>query len=230
MKTNIFAKEISLFKVLSDHQSSKHSACQLREFINYLSFCKIKRPYRFDFVEADAFMIKDLSLRENLCLDLSLSNDQIANKHLDLDQLLGESSNKFLQDLYERLPMLDQMPEEIGPSARKLTALFKGLLRKSDYLFLDLPEMHVDRQVWEAFLVALQIKSQNHETKIFVHTAKEVDLSAMAGTLVIKRPGETFQTVSLLSGLRQTDLTLISGQDLESEFEHIAIPGTKRAA
>ena len=143
--------------------------CRLKHFLHFLNSQGIKRPLRFAYVEANAPLISNLSLRENIYLE-SIPNLLSETKDFQMLSFLQNSSNQHLIDFYNRIPLLNELPENVDTQTRKMAALFKALLQHSDYLLLESPERYLDDMTLKLFTNALRFQVASRAQTVLINS------------------------------------------------------------
>lgn len=170
MTTNLFLrkKEVLLF---SSHGEDA-SCCQLKNFIHCLNLFEKKRPLRFAYAEAETLMMNRLSLKENILLD-GVLNSLCMTKEFQLKRHLDKEGRPCLVELYNKIGNIELKPDEATKEAKKLASLLKTLLKPSDYIFLERPELHLSDENLNIFIAALQEQIEKTEQTIFIHSLSE---------------------------------------------------------
>lgn len=126
----------------------------LKTFLYFLKGQKSPSPIRFSFIDSEGSLLPNLSLKENISLD-SVSANVSSVKNFTLEDYLERNTNKDLVKLYNSIQLPNDLPPRVDSRTRKTAALVKGLLQKSDFLFLDSPEKYLDQETLTTFISAL---------------------------------------------------------------------------
>ena len=219
-------KDILLFKAASS-LNLRH--CQLKNFLNFLNTNKVKKPIRFAFIEKDAPLINNLSLRENIYLD-SVPNTLISSKDFQLNQYLEKSGNKYLLEIYKRLLLLDETPDKVDIVTRKLAALLKGLIQDCDYLFLDHPEEYLNEENLEIFTQALAIQTGLTGKIVFIHSDKESLWVEHVSKTVVRDENFEFLVEPTFNKALKAKFAVLENDQVDDNEGHLEISGIKKAA
>lgn len=140
----------------------------LKTFLYFLKRQRVTGPVRFSFIDSEGSLLPGLSLKENISLDCVSANVSSA-KNFTLEDYLDRNTNKDLVELYNSISLPDDKPNDVDSRTRKTAALVKGLLQKSDYIFLEGPEKYLDEDTLKIFTRAL-IKglSKNNQTLLLL--------------------------------------------------------------
>ena len=160
MKEKYIIKKEGIFLFKVSRKNKDH--CQLKDFINFLNFMKVKRPIKFAYVDTNATLLKDLTLKENIFLE-SIPNSLANSKEFQLKEFFKKKDNKHLAKLFERIDNLDSLSSEASAEIKKLTSIIKGFIQDVDYLFFESPERHLSNENLKIFIRALKyhIHGQN---------------------------------------------------------------------
>ncbi len=183
MTTSLFIrkKEILLFSSRGEHPCT----CQLKNFIHCLNLFETKRPLRFAYAEADTLMMNRLSLKENILLD-GFANSLCMSKEFQLEKHLDKEGRPCLVELYSRIGDIELKPQEVSLETRKLVSLLKTLLKPSDYIFLEKPELHLSEYNLAIFIAALKEQIEKKDQTIFIHSSDEDIWAAHVSKKIVK--------------------------------------------
>lgn len=185
MTTNLFLKKKEL--LLFSSQEEQRFCCQLKNFIHCLNLFEKQRPLRFAYAEAETLMMNHLSLKENVLLD-GVMNSLCMSKEFQLKTHLDKEGRPALVKLYSKIGNLESRPNEVSSETRKLTSLLKTLLKPSDYIFLDRPELYLSEENLQIFIEALQEQLEKTEQTIFIHSLHEEIWIPYASKKILKGP------------------------------------------
>lgn len=118
------------------------SSCQLKDFINFVKSMDFRRPIDFSYVPREGNLIPNLTLKDNLFLEaipMSLST----SKEFRFKEYLDKGENEHFFQLYQMITKLDHLPEHVDMAEQKILCILKALLKKSEFLFLEDPELHL---------------------------------------------------------------------------------------
>lgn len=183
MTTNLFLrkKEVLLFCSHGEYES----CCQLKNFIHCLNLFDKRRPLHFAYAEAETLMMNRLSLKENILLD-GVLNSLCMTKEFQLERHLDKEGRPCLVELYNKIGNIDLLPDEATKEAKKLASLLKTLLRPSDYIFLESPELYLSQTNLDVFIAALQEQIEKTEQTIFIHSLNEEIWAPYASKKILK--------------------------------------------
>ncbi len=145
-------------------------------FLQFLQWQRVKKPIRFSLVEKDARSLGRLSPKEDLFFH-TLSTD-FQDGEEAFKNILRSYGNIYLDQLYKAFSSLDRMwPETLSKSQQeieKLASIIKGFLQKSDYLFLEKPEVHLNKRHVSLLIKAALAQENLRPTKtIFVVSSEK---------------------------------------------------------
>lgn len=182
-------RDIILFKKCSASTQTN----VVKNYLNYLKYCKIQGPHRFSSAGVDAELIEGLTLRENLYLD-AVPLSLIESRDFKFRQHLDQTQNRYLSELLHKVVELDVYPSRVDQRTRKIVGLIKTLLQDSQYLFYDTPEAHLEREDLEVFIKALHFHL-GKEKKIAFICSQEEALWIDFATKTVKRDAkQCFET------------------------------------
>lgn len=166
---------IALFSY--NQESETRNKFGLRDFVNFLLGQGVPRPLSFAHIEADGNLMSTLTLRENIELELATRSPRSRGKNgdvpFDLKGYVEKSGNIHLVKLFKKIPNLDELPSDVDKQTGKLVALVRGLVRKADYLFIDMPERHLSEANTKLFAAALDYRCSTLGTTALVCNSKE---------------------------------------------------------
>lgn len=138
----------------------KYQTCQLKNYIHFLSYQKIRRPFRFAHIQSEGEgLLPALTLKENIQLDSSALNF-MHDRYQDLEKKIKNTFNPHLEKLLQLIGELECYPSQTSCEIKKLTNLTKGLLQSADFLLLECPELHLSSKSLEIFIMAMHHKCQ----------------------------------------------------------------------
>ncbi len=209
MSADYEQNDILLFKF---ENASK--GCRLKHFLHFLNSQGTRRPIRFAYIEAEGPLISNLSLRENIYLD-SIPNSLSETKDFQMRSFLQRSSNHHLIDFYNRIPLLDELPRDVDTQTKKMAALFKGLLQKADYLFLESPERYLDDQSLKVFTNALRFQAASRNQTVLLDSENPKLWTPYANKVVLQSTNGIYDVEPVLSGkVKSKFLQLANGNDV----------------
>ncbi|PIP96520.1 MAG: hypothetical protein COW00_10165 [Bdellovibrio sp. CG12_big_fil_rev_8_21_14_0_65_39_13] len=148
---------------------SKHytGMTELKVFLHFLNAMNVQRPFRFSFVESQALMLPQLTLKQNIMLD-SMPNS-FHDKNTDLlENLITQKSNPFILEIYKSLSCLDCKPNEVDQEHLKLAGLLKGLISEGDYLLLSQPEKYLSEEKLKMVIRAINLECHSQNKIAFI--------------------------------------------------------------
>lgn len=163
-------QDIILFEGLSDTGAP---SC-LKQFLSFLKMQSIPAPPRFAYVDSEGSLLPGLSLKENISLD-SIPSTISSTAKFTLEDYLERLGNKHLVKLYQFIELTDDNPYQVDSRTRKIAALVKGLLQRTDYLFLENPEKYLTKEVLKVFKEAMLTQINGHKQTLLIkaHTLEE---------------------------------------------------------
>ncbi|MBT3586580.1 MAG: hypothetical protein HN509_16850 [Halobacteriovoraceae bacterium] len=172
------------------------SHCQLKNFIHFLHCNGIKGPIRFAFIEADAPLLNNLTIRQNIHLD-SIPQTMTQSGDFQLKEHLQENCNPHLSKILDCIGLLDELPTNVDDQTRKLAGLLKGLLQKADYLFLESPEKYLSKDNLKIFIKAMEFQTANTGQIVFINSDQESLWHPYISKTVSRRPSENFEILAV---------------------------------
>ena len=192
--TNIEKSDIILFKTTKENLDF----CQLKNFINYLHFNKLRRPFKFSYVPANAQLINTLTLKENILLD-SIPTTLSKTKEFQLNNHLKKTGNVHLIRLFKELKLLDIYPNKTDLGTQKIIALLKGLIQESNFLFLEKPELHLSDDILETTIKAIEYQAINTGQTVLFTTENQEKWLTHVSKIVTIGEKHLFHTTPVLS-------------------------------
>ncbi|MCP4912939.1 MAG: hypothetical protein GY909_07460 [Oligoflexia bacterium] len=184
-------KDTFLFP-LEENFSNYKDRSLLKDFIHFLHTQGVKRPLKFSYIDSDATLLEQLTLRENIYLD-SIPSSLSDTKEFQLNNFLKRSGNGHLIDLFQNITLLDELPHQVDQQTKKLAALTKGLLRPSKFLLLECPEKYLNKKNLEIFTNALQYQIVTTGQIVLIATDYTEYWETMANKLVSRNMENQFK-------------------------------------
>ncbi|MCY4523535.1 MAG: hypothetical protein OXB84_02225, partial [Halobacteriovoraceae bacterium] len=167
MREKYFIKKegILLFKAFL-----KKRHCKLKDFLNFLNFINVEKPIKFSYVDADATLFPNITLKENILLE-SISNSLANSKEFQLREFFKRKDNKHLAKLFEKIKKLDIPSHKADMESKKLTVIIKAFLQDVDYLFFESPEKHLSGENLKIFIRALKYHVKGPDKVALISTS-----------------------------------------------------------
>lgn len=165
--------------------------CLLKYFIHFLHSIGIKRPLNFSYVEENGPLIDNLTLKENILLE-SIPNGLSSTKEFQLYTYLKRTGNIYLINLFNKIKHLEEYPKNTDIETRKITALFRGLVRKADYIMLERPEKHLSEQNFLLFINAMTYQIKNRPQMALINSSSFNPFMNLVSKIVYKDQSEKF--------------------------------------
>ena len=178
-------------------QENDQACSQLKTFLHFLKTQSKGQEWRFSFVDSEAPLLNGLTIRENIYLD-SIPNSLTSTKEFQLKTFLRRKGNVNLMELFNKIQLLDEYPENVDAQTRKLAALIKGMLQDTDYLLLGHPEKYLDRQNRERFIRALEFQASSTGQIILVASEEQEFWSPMMTKIVERNENKQFEIKPVL--------------------------------
>lgn len=210
-KEAISKMDIILFKV-TDHLQRR---CQLKNFLHFLHSYGIKRPIRFAYVEGNAPLLNNLTLRENIYLD-SLPHSLTQSKDFQLKSHLEKMGNEYLLKLFHKIGSLDCYPTEVDQQTRKIAALIKALMQNPDYLLLEKPEHDLDQEHLLLFVKAMEFQTIGQGLVVLISSPQEKFWQQHISKTVTRGPKQEFLVDSNAFDKKSTN-----SNDTEKKLGHL---------
>lgn len=147
---------------------------KLGEFLSFLKYNKINLPYKFTYVSAMASLIPELTMIQNILIDFS-PDSLTESKDIQFQDFLKSQPNRALEELYHKLELPNEFPNQANAQMKKLCTLIKSLLYEGQFIFLDEPELDLDKDILELFKKALKEQVINNQMNVFIYS-KESNL------------------------------------------------------
>jgi hypothetical protein len=170
----------------------QESTPELREYLAFLASIKIKRPYRFAFIDSEGSLINTMTLRENIHLDSVPTKLSITKEH-ELSHLLKRLGNNALLELFNRIDSWDVVSSKVNDRERKIAALLKGLLQEAEYIFLNNPEKYLNEEELNLFKKALEFQMSTFGQIAFISSPDYGAWEPFCSKLVSRGQGQQFQ-------------------------------------
>jgi len=154
-----------------ENESVKNQS-HLKTFINVLNYFKMKKPFKFSYIDTQGQLILDLSLRENILLD-STDHALLDDKDTKWKDLLLKHENKALVELVNSIDNLEVTAKNATAQELKVASLVKALLNRNDYLFLESPENFLTTAQLKTFKTALQHFNKANSSIVFIHSSQQ---------------------------------------------------------
>ena len=166
-RLSIEKRDILLFQYADKKVPYSH----LKKFIQFLSCAGIGAPsFAFSHGDSEGFLISNLTLRENIYLDLFWNSFE--DKNFCLKQFFANHDNRHLGEFFDKISLLDEYPENVDDQTRKMVSLLKTLLRPSAYLFLELPEKYLQNENLDIFFKAVDCERWKSGLTVLLYSEK----------------------------------------------------------
>jgi ABC-type thiamine transport system ATPase subunit len=202
-------QDIILFNPLEDCGAP---SC-LKQFLSFLKMQSIPAPPRFAYVDTEGSLLPGLTLKENISLD-SIPSTISSTARFTLEDHLERIGNKHLVKLYQFIELTDDCPYQVDSRTRKIAALVKGLLQRTDFLFLENPEKYLSKEVLRVFKAAMLTQLNLHKQTLLIkaHALEEwtplitktvtPSLCAQTGRLNLDLQERVTQSFEVTAGLK----------------------------
>lgn len=155
--------EIYLFTYPDEDTNSS----KLNEFLSFLKFHKVSLPFKFSFVSQVASLIPEMTLNQNILIDFS-PDSLTESKEFQFQDFLKDPKNKALEELYKKIELPHELPDQSNAQMKKVCSLIKSLLYEGQFLFLEAPEVNLGAQTLDLFINALKEHAKNRKMNIFI--------------------------------------------------------------
>lgn len=177
-------------KGIIDH----HSGPKVNEFISFLKYFKISKPYKFATISDENNLISDLSLIENVLMNLN--NDSLTTtKENEFNEIVAFQKNPHLQEILDHFTEGERRPKEASKEAIKCAQLLSAMLSDVQYIFLESPEKDLSYKMFSIFLKALKFHCIEKNINVFVSSANP-ELWVNEATFYIQRDTNLGFTIS----------------------------------
>ena len=189
-------RDILLFQYPEQRAPSSH----LKNFIQFLACAGIDSSSAFSYGDSEGALISNLTLRENIHLDLFWKRLECNN--FSLEKFFAEHDNRHLNQFFGKITLLDEYPKNVDEQTRKITTLLKALLRQPSYLFLDSPEKHLYSDNLDIFFKALDCERWKLGLTVLIFSEKGEALREYVNKDVFCSENKKFVVKSRLSSVR----------------------------
>ena len=214
-KLRIEKRDILLFQYLDNKVPCSH----LKNFIRFLACAGIDNSFSFTYGDSEGALIPNLTLRENIHLDLFWNGLEEAD--FSLEKFFAEHDNRHLNEFFGKITLLDEYPENVNEQTRKITTLLKTLLRQSRYLFLDSPEKYLYPDNLDIFFKAVDCERWKLGLTVLIFSEKGDVLSEYVNKDVFCSENQKFVVkprVSAVNDLKQIGRRMIRDSEGLLEF------------
>ena len=150
--------------LLFEVKKQQHNQSQLKEFIHFIKYCGRRGPIRFRHIEEGAELMVNLTLRENLLLDLGV-RDRNENS---ISDILKSEERIALSKLMDCVKDENMYPSQATKEDKKIISIIKILLHNSDYLFLEKPEKYLSQTNQKVFFDALFASKEKFDQTLLI--------------------------------------------------------------
>lgn len=150
--------------LLFEVKNQQHNQSQLKDFIHFIKYCGRRGPIRFKHIEERAELMSNLTLKENLLLDLGMRD----NTNKTISELLHTEEHHALAKLMDCIEDENIYPTQASTQDKKIISLIKILFHSSDYLFLEKPEKFLNENIQSIFFDALFASREKFNQTILV--------------------------------------------------------------
>jgi ABC-type multidrug transport system ATPase subunit len=157
--------EIYLFTYPNKNESSS----KLGEFLSFLKFHKVNLPYKFSFVAAQASLIREMSLYQNILIAFS-PNSLTESKEMQFEDFLKVQGNRALENLYHTISLPHELPAQSNTQMKKVCSLIKSLLSEGQFIFLEEPEVDLSPETLALFISALKQHIKDRQVNVLIYS------------------------------------------------------------
>lgn len=204
--------------LLFEVRNQKHNQSQLKDFIHFIKYCGRRGPIRFKHIEERAELMSNLTLKENLLLDLGMRD----NTDKSISDLLHKEEHHALAKLMDCIEDEKIYPPDASTQDKKIISLIKILFHKTDYLFLEKPEKFLDESIQSIFFDALLASKEKFNQTILMTSDQRNLWNTHINKIICKGPNGHFR---LEDPVRHHDTSNVTTVDFQ-KTEH----NSKKAA
>ncbi|GEM_PF-5817984 len=175
--------------LLFEVKNQKHNQSQLKDFIHFIKYCGRRGPIRFKHIEEKAELMSNLTLKENLLLDLGIRD----NTNKSISELLHKADHHALAKLMECIDDENTYPAKASTQDKKIISIIKILFHKCDYLFLEKPEKYLDESIQSIFFDALDASKEKFNQTILVTSEQRNLWNSHINKIICKGPNGHFR-------------------------------------
>lgn len=140
---------------------------RLSEFLSFLKYNRVNLPYKFSYVSRGDNLIPELTLKQNILMDFS-PDSLTASKETQFEDFLKGPENTYLEKLYQKVVLPNELPGHADAQMRKVSALLKSLVCEGQFIFLEQPERDLDQETVSFFISALKEMIGRNKQNVFI--------------------------------------------------------------
>lgn len=196
------------------------SGPKVNEFISFLKYFKIPKPYKFTTISSDHNLIAGMTLKENILMNLN-TDSLTAGKELEFEELIAFKTNPYLKDIIEHFTEAELLPKEASKEAIKSAQLLGAILSDTQFIFMESPEKDLSFKNFSMFLKALKHHCSVKNVNIFISSANP-ELWTNEAHFFIQRDDQLGFSITEIN--KKKDLTPIKTTELESPSLNFILP------
>lgn len=197
-----------------------HAGPKVHEFLSFLKYFKIPKPYKFATITSENNLINTLTLKENILMKLnceSLTN----SKDREFEEIMESFHNPYLPPILELFTEGNLRSEEASKEANKTAQLLSALLSDVQFIFMESPEKDLSFKMFSHFLKAIKFHCHQKNVNIFISSANP-ELWTDEAQYYIQRDDQLGFSISEIS--KKKNLAPLKTNDNESPTLNFVLP------
>lgn len=207
---------LSVNKDFIDHFSGP----KVNEFLSFLKYFKIPKPYKFATISTEHNLISGLTLKENVLMNLNSDSLTTAKDH-EFEEILAFQKNPHLKEILEQFTKGDFKPSEASHEAIKCAQLLGAMLSDAQFIFMENPEKDLSFKIFSMFLKALKHHCADKNVNVFISSANP-ELWIPEAQFYIQRDDQLGFTISEMN--KKKDLSPLKTNENESPSLNFILP------
>lgn len=191
--------------LLFEAKNQGHNQSQLKDFIHFIKYCGRRGPIKFKHIEERAELMSNLTLKENLLLDLGFR----AEIGLSLSEIFKKKNRPALASLIECISNEDIYPIKASQEDKKIVSLVKVLFERSDYLFLEKPTKYLKEDSETKFFEAFFVSKEKFNQTILITSDKRNLWLKYVNKLILKSQNGHFKLDDIVRHHDTSNITSI---------------------
>ncbi len=196
------------------------SGPKVNEFLSFLKYFKIPKPYKFASVSSEKNLIADLTLKENILMNLNCDS-LTTTKDNEFNEIITFHKNQFLEELIANFTEADLRPSDASSEAIKCAQLLAAILSDAQFIFLESPEKNLSYKMFTIFIKALKLHCRDNHVNVFISSANP-ELWIPEAQFYIQRDGQMEFKITEIKKTR--DLSPLQSNDSESTGLNFIMP------
>lgn len=176
-------------------EKSEENKCQLKNIIKFLKIIHQQKKLNFTFVSETGGLIPNLSLLENIIIDLP-STKRYKDPIFYINPLIEKKKNPGLLKLFQQIiPDLEQFPLPSNTRETKIVGLIKSLLRPTPFLILERPELFLNKEDIQLFEKIIDCHCKTEASHTIINTSQKGVWEGLASLITTMTPENKFLSI-----------------------------------